>query len=187
MSATSELDYGELEVDGERAVVRYSRRFPHAPSKVWRALTEDEHLEAWFPTTIDGDRAAGASLTFRHRDVELPPMEGEMVAFDPPRLLAMTWGGDELRFELEPDGDGTAMRFTATMTELGKASRDGAGWHVCLNNLAYELAGERAPESDPGTDWGQINSVYVQRFGPEASTQGPPKEWEQAQARASQS
>jgi activator of Hsp90 ATPase-like protein len=96
----------------------------------------------------------------------------------------MTWGGDELRFELEPDGDGTAMTFTATMQELGKASRDGAGWHVCLNNLAYELAGERAPESDPGTDWRQINSVYVERFGPEASTQGPPKEWEEAQARA---
>lgn len=185
MSAINELDYGQLRTDGKHAVVTYYREFAHPPEKVWRALTEDEHLDAWFPTTIEGERAVGARLTFRHRDVDLPPMEGEIKAFEPPTLLELTWGPDLLRFELEPDGDGTALTFRATMEELGKAARDSAGWHVCLNNLSNELAGERAPASDPGTDWRRINSVYVERFGPEASTQGPPKELQEAQAKAS--
>jgi uncharacterized protein YndB with AHSA1/START domain len=178
MSAIEELDYGQLEVDGERAVVRYERRLAHPPSKVWRALTEDEHLEAWFPTTIEGERAVGSRLTFHHRDVDLPAMEGELLAFEPPSLLELTWGGDLLRFELRPDGDGTALTLTAKMQELGKASRDGAGWHVCLNRLAFDLTGEQPEESDPRIDWRTINDGYVERFGPEASTLGPPKEWE---------
>ncbi len=35
--------------------VRFSRRLPHPPEKVWRALTEAEHLAAWFPTTVEGE------------------------------------------------------------------------------------------------------------------------------------
>jgi uncharacterized protein YndB with AHSA1/START domain len=172
--AINELDYGELTTDGGRAVVTYHRRFPHPPQKVWRALTEDEHLAAWFPTTIEGERAQGASLVFRHRDVDLPPMEGEIRAIEPHTLLELSWGGDTLRFELEPDGDGTALTLTATMEELGKAAREGAGWHTCLTRLAYELDGAEEPE----TDWRATHRLYQERFGPEASTVGIPKEVE---------
>ena len=42
-------------------------------AKVWRALTEAEHLAAWFPTTVEGDYAvAGAPLRFSFREVPLP-------------------------------------------------------------------------------------------------------------------
>ncbi len=176
MSAIRDLDYGQLRTDGDRAVVTYYREFPHPPEKVWLALTEDEHLEAWFPTTIEGERAAGARLTFRHRDIDLPPMEGEILAFEPPTLLEFTWGPDTLRLELEPDGDGTALTFRATMEELGKAARDGAGWHTCLANLAHELDGLKAPESD----WRATHRSYQERFGPDASTIGVPKEVQDA-------
>jgi uncharacterized protein YndB with AHSA1/START domain len=176
MSAINDVDYGQLTTDGDRAVVTYHRECPHPPEKVWRALTEDQHLEAWFPTTIEGERAVGAKLTFRHRDVDLPPMEGEILAFEPPTLLELTWGADTLRFELERDGDGTALTFRATMEELGKAARDGAGWHVCLANLACELDGGQPPNSD----WRATHRLYEQRFGPEASTVGVPKEVEDA-------
>jgi uncharacterized protein YndB with AHSA1/START domain len=177
MSAIKELDYGELTTDGTHAVVTYHRRFDHPPERVWRALTEDQHLEAWFPTTIEGERTPGAPLTFNHRGVDLPAMHGEMRAFKPPKLLELTWGGDVIRFELQADGDGTALTLTATMKELGKAARDGAGWHVCLGNLALSLDG-RQPPRDSG--WREINARYQERFGPEASTLGPPKEWEDA-------
>lgn len=174
MIAIDELDYGELTTDGGRAVVTYRRRFPHPPEKVWRALTEDEHLEAWFPTTIEGERRPGAKLIFRHRNADLPPMEGEIKAIEPPRLLELTWGGDTLRFELAPDGEGTALTLTATMEELGKAARDGAGWHTCLANLSHELDGREPSE----TDWRATHRLYQERFGPEASTVGVPKEVE---------
>lgn len=54
MTDTYDLDYGELILQGERPVVRYTRHLPHPPEKVWRALTEPEHLEHWFPTTMEG-------------------------------------------------------------------------------------------------------------------------------------
>ncbi|HEY3829780.1 MAG TPA: SRPBCC family protein [Solirubrobacteraceae bacterium] len=176
--APEERDYGRLERDHERAIVCYTRRLPHPPSRVWRALTEPEHLATWFPTTIDGERAAGARLIFRFADMNLPPMEGEILAFEPPSLLEFRWGPDLLRFELVPDDERTTLVFTATMEEFGKAARDGAGWHTALDLLAYELSGEQPPVTS-SERWHEVNGAYAERFGPEASMIGPPEEREQ--------
>jgi uncharacterized protein YndB with AHSA1/START domain len=170
-------EYGELDRSDGRATVRFTRRLPHAPAKVWRALTEPEHLEAWFPTTIDGERVAGAKLSFAFRDLDIPPVDGQMLAYEPPELLELMWSDELLRFELSPDGDGTLLRFTASFDELGRAARDGAGWHACLDLLAVDLSGEAAPWG-PGDRWRQVHPGYVERFGPEAATIGPPQEWE---------
>jgi hypothetical protein len=101
-------------------------------------------------------------------------------------LRLSRWGPDVLRFELTPDGDGTALAFTATMQELGKAARDAAGWHTCLDRLVRELGGEQSP-ADSGERWRELNSAYTARFGPEASTIGPPEEWERAHGDAAPS
>ncbi len=58
-------DYGTLERGDGTVTVRFVRQLAHPPQKVWRALTEAEHLDAWFPTTIEGEFAAGAPLLFR--------------------------------------------------------------------------------------------------------------------------
>jgi uncharacterized protein YndB with AHSA1/START domain len=171
-------DYGELRRDGPRAVLRFTRRLPHPPQKVWRALTEAEHLDAWFPTTIEGERAPGAHLRFAHRDHIVDAFEGEMLAFEPPSLMELTWGEDRLRFELRPDPEGSVLTLEHTFDELGKAARDGAGWHACLDLLAYELGGQVAPWSS-SERWREVRGAYVERLGPDASTIGPPKEWEQ--------
>lgn len=112
-------------------------------------------------------------------------MEGEMLAFEPTSLLELRWGPDVLRFELTPGDQGTALAFTATMLELGKAARDAAGWHTCLDRLRNELAGEQSPPDsgpDSGERWRELNRAYAARFGPEASTIGPPDEWERVHA-----
>ena len=93
-----------MERDGEVWVLRYRRRLAHPRDKVWRALTEDGHLAAWFPTTIEGERAAGASLHFSFREGEAEPFDGEMLAFDPPVILELRWADDVLRFDLTADG-----------------------------------------------------------------------------------
>jgi uncharacterized protein YndB with AHSA1/START domain len=167
--------YGVLERGGERLQLRYERRLAHGPEKVWRALTEPEHISAWFPTDIVGERAAGAELTFPFREGEGPTMTGRMVAFDPPEVLEILWGEEVLRFELAPDGDGTVLTLAVTFDELGKAARDGAGWHACLDALAADLSGENA--GGPEDRWRAVRKEYVDRFGPDASTIGPPKEW----------
>jgi uncharacterized protein YndB with AHSA1/START domain len=140
-------------------------------------LTEPEHLEGWFPTTIEGERASGAALLFRFREVDLPPMEGEMLTFDPPRLLEFLWGEDVMRFELRPDADGCVLVVTDTVQELGKAARDGAGWHVCLEQFGYHVDG-KVPPWEHADRWREVHPGYVERFGPEASAMGPPEEWE---------
>ncbi len=154
---------GTLEEVGGRWRLRFVRELRHSPEKVWRALTEEEHLAAWFPTTIEGDLTpgpAGAPLVFGHRGHDFPPVTGELLACEPPRLLEFTWGfsGDPAdtpehsRFELEPRGDrgeGCVLTFTTTYDAVGKSARDAAGWHVCFDALERHLAGEPASSGDP--------------------------------------
>lgn len=170
-------DYGQLIRTEDRAVLQYRRRYGHSPEKVWRALTEPAELAAWFPTTIEGDRAVGAALTFGFEEVEIAPMEGEMLEYDPPQRLEFTWGPDRVRFELARDGEATVMTMTVTLEELGKATRDGAGWHQCLDALDRRLAGDHSRDYDPDR-WRVLRDSYAEQFGPEASVLGPPQEWE---------
>ena len=170
----NDADYGRLERDDGTPRLRFTRRLPYPQATVWRAVTEPEHLAAWFPTTIDGERRAGAPLRFRHRDDAGPPFEGEMLAFDPPSAMELRWGEDVVRVEVEPAGDAASILvLTHTFAELGKAARDGAGWHACLDSLGHALAGETAP-GGPGERWREVRADYVERFGPAASTVGPP-------------
>jgi uncharacterized protein YndB with AHSA1/START domain len=180
MSDTTNVDrqnYGELERHDGRVALRFTRRLAHPPHRVWAALTEPEHLAAWFPTSIEGERAVGAQLRFRHPDDVVPVLDGEMLAFEPPSLMELSWGEEMLRFELRPDGDGTVLVFSHTFDEIGKAARDGAGWHACLDLLEYEVTGQQAPWSSADR-WRQVRDAYTRLLGPDASTIGPPQEWE---------
>ncbi len=171
MDVNDEL--GTLERDGDLCVLRYRRVLRQPPGTVWRALTEDAHLADWFPTTIEGARAPGAPLRFSFRAGEAAPFDGEMLAFEPPAVLAFRWGDDVLRFELAPEGPGSVLTLTVTFPEYGKAARDAAGWHVCLERLSHVAAGDEFPFS-PSDRWRVVHRDYVSRLGPEASVLGPP-------------
>jgi uncharacterized protein YndB with AHSA1/START domain len=175
-----EID-GTLQTIGEgRTEVRFERRLPHPVAKVWRAITEPEHLGAWFPTTIDGERAAGAPLTFRFVDVpEEPDFHGEVVAFESERLFELQWGEDRLRIELRPDGDAACvLTLTDTFEEDGKAARDATGWHVCLEHLTSALSDGAVPPP-PEDRWKVLNPRYAEAFGPRYASVAPPEHLEQ--------
>ena len=165
------MSYGRLEQRDGRWQLRFTRRLAYPPERVWRALVEPEEIEAWFPTTIEGDCAPGAPLRFQFRKGEAPPVDGEMIACDPPRLMEFRWGdGDTMRFELEPDGDGTVLTLIDTFGDRGKAARDAAGWHICLGALSARFGGEEVDE--PAADrWEQIHEHYLQRFGSEPAAE----------------
>jgi hypothetical protein len=97
-----------------------------------------------------------------------------MLAFDPPALMELRWADDVLRFELAADGEkGCLLSLTVTFPEYAKAARDGTGWHVCLEQLAYECDGADPPW--PSRErWGAVHPRYVAALGPEASVLGPP-------------
>jgi uncharacterized protein YndB with AHSA1/START domain len=169
-------DLGVLARAGDDVILTFTRRYSHPIEKVWRALTEPEHLAVWFPDTIVGRFAAGAQLRFVTAPDSDEGFDGEVLAFDPPKRLELRWGTDYLAIELQPDGDGTVMTFTDTFTELGKAARDGAGWHECLDRLANELDG--APIVAWGAGYKAAHPRYVAALGPEASSIGPPPGWD---------
>jgi len=164
---------GQLERAGDRWRLTFTRKLAHSPDKVWRAVTEPEHLAAWFPAEIQGERAAGAPLVFHFTKGEGPDLAGEMLTFDPPKVLEFTWDTDHYRIALEPDGAGTTLIFVNTFDQIGKAARDAAGWHVCLDLLACHLAGE-TPPWEPRQRWEEVHGGYVEAFGPESATIGRP-------------
>lgn len=165
---------GELERAGDLWELRFTRRLKHSPERVWKALTEPEELKKWFPdTVVVSEWRVGARLEFRHEE-GLYAFDGEVLAFEPPRVLEIRWGSDRVRFEVEPAAGGSMLTLIDTIDERGKASRDAAGWHVCLDRL--EAAIDNAPAPDMDT-WKAVNREYVEKFGPEASTIGPPEGW----------
>jgi hypothetical protein len=78
------------------------------------------------------------------RDAPAEVFQAEIVAFDPPRLFELSWGGDRLRFELTDDGGHTRLVFTHTFVDAD-ATNVAAGWHVSLDWLAHRLDGDAAP------------------------------------------
>jgi uncharacterized protein YndB with AHSA1/START domain len=167
--------YGTIDQlrDG-RWQLRFTRVLDHPQEKVWRAITEPAHLAQWFPTTIEGERVAGAALRFSFPGGQADSFEGEMLAYDPPSVMELRWGNDIVRLELEPREQGTQLTLLDTLDEHGKAARDGAGWHACLDALEADLRGEAEPRDQMGR-WSEVRRHYVEAFGPEAATIGPPE------------
>jgi Activator of Hsp90 ATPase homolog 1-like protein len=118
----------------------------------------------------------GAELTFTYPENTEPPENGEIVELDEPRLFAFTWRAAEresqlLRFELEPDGDGTRLVFTHELPRPDSA-KVAAGWQLCLDDLELALAGTPRAEFPEGR-WVELHEEYAEQFGvsPESGRQ----------------
>jgi uncharacterized protein YndB with AHSA1/START domain len=163
-------EFGTLAQHGTRWQLTFTRRLSHPPDKVWRAVTEPEHLAAWFPQRIVGERRAGAPLRFVGSTGD--GFDGTMLTFDPPKVMELTWGSDRLRIELTPADTGTLLTLTDTFDEVGKSARDATGWHECLDRLVADLDG--ATPTEWGERWRELHPLYERRLGPAAATIGPP-------------
>src|SRR5215207_9248341 len=109
--------YGELQnVDGE-PVLCFERQFKHPVECAWQALLDPQELSGWFPCTIEGERALGATLRFVFQDDDTLTSTGTIIEFDPPRLLAYTWDREVVRWELQPNTQGCLLLFTITLDE----------------------------------------------------------------------
>lgn len=170
------MELGTLAPAADRWQLRFNIPFAHAQHDVWTALTKADQLGAWFPDGISGDIEPGAQLRFDLSAHNLPDMTGHVLRFDAEDALELTWGDDTLLFELSADAAGITLTMTVTFDELGKAARDGAGWHECLTHLGHLLDG--TPKPRPGEIWKTVHPLYEAALGPEASTIGPPEGWD---------
>jgi uncharacterized protein YndB with AHSA1/START domain len=122
--------------DDGRTALRFERVIAHPPEKVWRALTEWQHLAAWFPAAVDLDVPAGTEVEFA------PGSTGTVVRSDPPKLLEYTWDAELLRWELTPDGDGGCrLVMTHVLEDPAAAVALAGGWHAGLEVLVATIEG----------------------------------------------
>jgi uncharacterized protein YndB with AHSA1/START domain len=129
-----------------RPTVRVERHFPHPIDKVWRAVTEPEHLAVWFPSPVEFDLQPGAAMRFGAE----PQAGGAVETVEPPRRLTFTWGNDRLTFELTPDGEGTTFALTHSFDDRYGAASFATGWELCLTGLRSMLADEPPPAPERG-------------------------------------
>lgn len=143
------------QVDG-RPALRFTRRLPHSVERVWRAVTDYDDLAAWFVAPVE----------FTHVGQRFEAMDesGEVLRYEPPRVLAFEWGGEHFSFDLEPDGDGTRLTFVHVFATRDRGADYASGWHFHLGRLDAHLAGQPLTEADP-TELVALNDAYSERFG----------------------
>ena len=163
----------EVQKDGEKWTLVLVRELPHPQAKVWKALTDPEHLREWAP--FDSDRNLGAVGTAKLTTVGAPTLhvtETHVKRVDAPRALEYDWGGGDIRWELEPLGDGTRLTLWANI-DRRYISMGAAGWHICFDVLDRLLAGQPigrivGPEAMKVDGWQRLNAEYAKQFGVEA-------------------
>jgi hypothetical protein len=131
------------------------------------------------PLTGSGERSAsprscgGGTREYPNWDLELGATftneqgqgQGEIAELDPPRLLAYTWGPEQFRFELQPDGDGCLLVFTHVFDDRTLGVQQAAGWEIYFNRLDAHLAGEFLSEEDAHEGVAQLHERYAKSFG----------------------
>lgn len=122
--------------------LRFERRYAHPPAKVWRALTDPEHLSAWYPFPVaELDLRLGGLIRFREPGGTPTGLHAEITELEPHRRLAFTefdeeTGEHRLRLTLEPDGTGCVLTFEHTFADNPWAEQTFTGWQGCLDVLA---------------------------------------------------
>jgi uncharacterized protein YndB with AHSA1/START domain len=140
---------GMLRRDGKRRAVRQERRYAAPPDEVWAALTRPEHVRNWL-AEMSIEPREGGRVTFEWDGGHTA--QGVVRVFDPPNTFEYTWDHDGpsiIRFELEPDGDGTLLVLDHTNIAVESAAGIGAGWHSHIEALDALLAGS----SQRSTEW----------------------------------
>lgn len=164
----------KIQKDGENWTLVLVRDLRHPPAKVWKALTDPEELREWAP--FDADRNLAASGPVKLTTVGAPtPMvsETQVKRAEAPKVLEFDWGGQDIRWELEPLGSsGTRLTLWHNI-DRSYISWGAAGWHLCFDVLDRLLAGEPigrivGPEAMKFEGWQRLVGEYAQQFGVEA-------------------
>jgi uncharacterized protein YndB with AHSA1/START domain len=163
----------QVRKDGEKWTLVLVRELSHPPAKVWKALTEREHLRQWAP--YDSDRDLGSVGTARLTTVGAPTphvSETQVTRADAPRLLEFSWGGQDIRWELEAQADGGTRLTLWHNINRNFISMGAAGWHVCFDVLQRLLAEQPVgrivgPEAMKLEGWPRLNAEYAKELGVE--------------------
>jgi uncharacterized protein YndB with AHSA1/START domain len=150
---------GKLEEIEGRPALRFTRRLNHPVERVWRAVTTYDDLAAWFVAPME--------LTGVGQKFEAMEQPGEVLRFEPPRVVEWLWGEERFSFELRTDGHGTLLTFTHVFADRDRAANYASGWHFHFDRLHAHLDGEPVSEADPGR-LVELNDRYAEHLGVDA-------------------
>jgi uncharacterized protein YndB with AHSA1/START domain len=160
-----------VEKDGENWTLVLVRQLHHSPEKVWDALTDPAQLSQWAPFDADGNLGAkGAQVKLTTVGTPGPHVtETTVIRADRPNVLEYTWGGYDIKWSLEPFGDGTKLTLWNNI-DRRFISMGAAGWHICLDVMDHYLADDPVgrmvgPETMKFEGWQRLNKEYAEQFG----------------------
>lgn len=163
-----------VEKDGDRWTLVLERELRHSPEKVWKALTEPAQLREWAPFDADGNLGTVGAVHLSTVGTPKPQVSAEQVTrAEAPRLLEYSWGGNELRWELEPLASGTRLTLWHCI-ERDYIAMGAAGWHICLDVLDRLLDEKPLGRIVAGEamkyGWQALNAEYAEQFGLKVSS-----------------
>ena len=144
----------ESVVDERTFSVRRTIRIAASIDKVWRAVTQPEHISAWFGQTVLDGAVVMATGTMTFPDYGAVPLRIE--AIDEPHSVSYRWGNDDaaghlpetvdpehstvFTFTLEPVGDATQLTvvetgFETTSDPRANLAAHREGWNSELDKL----------------------------------------------------
>lgn len=161
----------EVRKDGERWTLILVRQLRQTPGIVWQALTDPAHLREWAPFDAEASLGtAGAVVKLTTVGTPGPHItETKVTRADAPALLEYTWGGNEMRWELENLGGGTRLTLW-TKIDRRYVAMGAAGWHICFDVLDRHLHGNAigrmaGPELMNFEGWQRLHAEYATHFG----------------------
>ena len=163
----------QIQKNGENWTLILVRELRHPPEKVWEALTDPAHLREWAPFDADGNLGtAGNTVKLTTVGAPTPHVtETTVTRAEAPKLLEYNWGGDNMRWELEPIAGGTRLTLWTSINRRF-ISMGAAGWHICFDVLDHLLSGTplgriAGMEVMNFEGWQRLNAEYAKQFGVE--------------------
>jgi uncharacterized protein YndB with AHSA1/START domain len=138
-------------VKGQREAISFDFELPHAPEKVWRALTDPELLTEWLLPVVDLDFDLAPGSEFTLRTQSQPGWDGtvscEILEVDPRQKLSYAWRVPFLdtvvTFTLTPTASGTHLSIVQSGFKPDQKREFGGaryGWKMMGGRLVDLLA-----------------------------------------------
>ena len=163
----------QIRAEGDSWQLVIVRELRHSPVKVWQALTDPAQLHEWAPFDADASLgAAGNKVKLTTVGAPKPHVTETIVTrADPPWTLVYNWGGNDMRWELEPVAEGTRVTLWTSINRRYIAM-GAAGWHVCFDVLDRQLGGTpigriAGPDAMKVDGWQRLHAEYAKQFGAE--------------------
>ncbi|WP_248305385.1 SRPBCC family protein [Agromyces sp. H66] len=155
-------------IDEAAFSVRRTIRIAAPVDKVWRAVTEPEHISRWFGQVVLDGAGAGATGTITFPEFGVVPLRLEAV--DAPRMVSYRWGNADsagrlpdaiddrstvFTFTLEEVPDGTRLTvvetgFDLTSDPAANMADHAEGWVLELDKLVALLEGSEGSDGSEG-------------------------------------